>query len=399
MKIIHTSDWHLGDRLHGWDRTDEEQVFFSQLRAVVAKERPDALLVSGDVFDTGTPGNDVAKKFTDALLDIAEASPMMETVVIAGNHDSYSRLEVDESLWRRHRVHIFGIPSEDGNGRAVFSGNVVEVGGKGVIAAVPFCHERNFPIVEGADCESRMHGYFRGMAEFASEKAKGRPCVLMAHLSVGKETDFTGQDKSMAIGGQECVDPEALGSGYDYIALGHIHCPQWIKGGRKVARYCGTPRVIHFDETYEHGVDVVEVEAGKEPVVRTEVLKPLRGVVTVGGREGMPFEDALKEVEKLDAAPETYIRLNVALGENDAVGPDWVESARRACAAWKYRYCTINPVRRESNRKETAARKVLTVAELRELSNEKVVEILAGKHSLSQRQCELIKGLMEEVDA
>ena len=98
MKIIHTSDWHLGDRLSNYDRTDEEDHFFGQLAAVVEKEQPDALVVSGDVFDMGVPGNDVAKRFTDRLLDVLEKCPTMETVVIAGNHDSYSRLVVDDSL-------------------------------------------------------------------------------------------------------------------------------------------------------------------------------------------------------------------------------------------------------------------------------------------------------------
>jgi len=397
MKIIHTSDWHLGDRLHGWDRTDEEEYFFSQLKVVVAQESPDALLISGDIFDTGTPGNDVAKKFNDALLDIAEACPSMETVVIAGNHDSYSRLVVDESLWRRHHVHVFGIPAEDGEGRAVFLGNVVDIPQKGVIAAVPFCHERNFPFVNGAPGTSRMREYFAGMAQFAAETAKGRPCILMAHLAVGKETDFTGQDKSMAIGGQECVDPDVLGTGYDYIALGHIHCPQWIKGGKKTARYCGTPRAIHFDETYNHGVDILEVEPGKEPAQRTVVLKPKRELVTVGGKEGLGFDDALKAVEGLGAPAETYVRLNVALGEGGSVGPDWAERARRACVAKNYRYCTINPIRKEVAGKAAEVKKVLTVAELKELSNEKVIEILSARRSLTPRQCELVKGLMEEV--
>ena len=397
MKIIHTSDWHLGDRLHGWDRTDEEEYFFSQLKVVVAQESPDALLISGDIFDTGTPGNDVAKKFNDALLDIAEACPSMETVVIAGNHDSYSRLVVDESLWRRHHVHVFGIPAEDGEGRAVFLGNVVDIPQKGVIAAVPFCHERNFPFVNGAPGTSRMREYFAGMAQFAAETAKGRPCILMAHLAVGKETDFTGQDKSMAIGGQECVDPDVLGTGYDYIALGHIHCPQWIKGGKKTARYCGTPRAIHFDEAYDHGVDIVEVEPGKEPAQRTVVLKPKRELVTVGGKEGLGFDDALKAVEGLGAPAETYVRLNVALGEGGSVGPDWAERARRACVAKNYRYCTINPIRKEVAGKAAEVKKVLTVAELKELSNEKVIEILSARRSLTPRQCELVKGLMEEV--
>ena len=399
FKVIHTSDWHLGARLHGWDRTDEEERFFSQLKAVVAKERPDALLIGGDIFDTGTPGNDVAKKFNDALLDISEVCPSMETVVIAGNHDSYSRLVVDESLWRRHHVHVFGIPAEDGDGRAVFPENVVDIPQKGVVAAVPFCHERNFPSVEGAPGASRIREYFAGMVQFAAKMAKGRPCVLMAHLAVGKETDFTGQDRSMAIGGQECVDPDIFGTGYDYIALGHIHCPQWIKGGRKVARYCGTPRAIHFDETYEHGVDIVEVEPGKEPSLRTEVLKPLRDIVTVGGKEGLAFDDALKAVESLDSPAETYIRINVVLGESGAVGPDWAELARRACMAKNYRYCTINPIRKEVAGNVATKRKTLSVEELKELSNDEVVGILSARHALTPRQRELVKELLEEVVA
>ena len=117
MKIIHTSDWHLGQRLYNYDRTDEEEHFFDQLGAAVGKEQPDALLVSGDVFHTGTPGNDVAKRFTERLLDVQAKCPEMEMVVIAGNHDSYSRLVVDEALWRRCRVHVLGTPAEDERGR------------------------------------------------------------------------------------------------------------------------------------------------------------------------------------------------------------------------------------------------------------------------------------------
>ena len=399
MKIIHTSDWHLGAKLHGWGRADEEEAFFGQLKDVVQKECPDALLVSGDVFDTGAPGNDVAKKFTDALLDIAEACPTMATVVIAGNHDSYSRLVVDESLWRRHNVHILGIPAEDGDGRAVFGANVIEIPQKGVVAAVPFCHERNYPTVENAPGENRMREYFAGLANFVAEKANGLPRVLMAHLAVGRETDFTGQDKSMAVGGQECVDPEVLGTGYDYIALGHIHCPQWIKGGKKVARYCGTPRAIHFDEAYGHGVDVVEAEAGKEPTLRTVSLSPKRDIVTIGGKEGIPFDDALKAVAALDVPRESYIRLNVALDENGSIGPDWVERARCVCVGKDYRYCTINPIRKEVAGEAAGKKMLLTVDELKALSNEEVVEILSSRHSLSGRQRELLKELMVEVQA
>ena len=401
MKIIHTSDWHLGDKLHGWDRADEEEHFFKQLAAAVAREQPDALLVCGDIFDTGTPGNDVAKKFIDALLDVAAACPSMVTVVIAGNHDSYSRLVVDEQLWKRCRVHVFGLPAEDGDGKALFAANVVEIPDKGLIAAVPFCHERNFPAVEGGENVARIHAYFAGMAEYMNQRrgATSLPCVLMAHLAVGKETDFTGQDKMLAIGGQECVEASALGAGYNYIALGHIHCPQWIKGEQQIARYSGTPRPINFDEVYAHGIDIVEVESGKAPTLRTEVLPPLRAVATLGGKTGAPFEDCLKLIGESDLAAETYIRLNVALADGAAVGPDWTERARAACVARNFRYCAINPIRAESAAKSAAGKQMLSVSELKGLSSEQVVEILSARRSLSPRQRELLADVMDEVSA
>ena len=110
MKIVHTSDWHMGSRLYNYDRTDEEEHFFRQLTRVVEKERPDVLAVSGDIYHAGTPGNDVSKLFTERLLDVVGKCQGMETVVIAGNHDSPSRLVVDEALWKRFHVHVFGKP-------------------------------------------------------------------------------------------------------------------------------------------------------------------------------------------------------------------------------------------------------------------------------------------------
>ena len=398
MKIIHTSDWHLGHRLYNYDRTDEEDRLFSQLAAIVAKEQPDAFVVSGDVFHTGVPGNDVAKRFTERLLDVQEKCPAMETIVIAGNHDSYSRLVVDKALWRRFRVHVFGMPAENGTGKADFGGNLVAIPGKGVIAAVPFCHSRNFPSVEGSAGENRERSYFEGLARYVGGVADGLPAILVAHLAVKGELDLRGHDKTLAIGGEECVGVEELGMGYDYIALGHIHCPQWLKGERKTARYCGTPRAIHFDETYSHGVDVVTVEAGAAPEVRTEVFEPLHALVTLGGAEGLAFDDVLRQVAEADLPNDTYIRLNVRLGVGELPGPDWSERARQACRAKGFRFCVNNPIRMETPERREAKR-TLTMAELKELSDDEVLQILSARHELTERHRELIRSLMEEVMA
>lgn len=402
MKLIHTSDWHLGVRLYNWDETDEEKHLFAQLAAVVEDEQPDALVVSGDVFDTGAPGNDVAKRFTDALLEVTSRCPGMVTVVIAGNHDSYSRLIVDKELWLRSRVHVFGMPAEDATGRAVFERNVVMLPGKGVIAAVPFCHPRNFPVVDGAAGDNREKDYFQGLAKYVADHSDGLPAVLMAHLAVKADIDLRGHDASLMIGGEECVGVEELGEGYGYVALGHIHCPQEIKGGRTVVRYCGAPRAIRFGETYDHGVDVVTVTAGVPGPgtveIRTKVFEPLHALVTIGGEEGLPFEDALRKLVEAPLPAETYIRLNVRLGAGELPGPDWTERARQTCAAKGVRFCLNNPVRAEAPERQEN-RKILTMAELKELSEDEVLQILSTRHKMTDRQLELVKSLMEKIQA
>jgi exonuclease SbcD len=402
MKLIHTSDWHLGVRLYNWDETDEEKHLFAQLAAVVEDEQPDALVVSGDVFDTGAPGNDVAKRFTDALLEVTSRCPGMVTVVIAGNHDSYSRLIVDKELWLRSRVHVFGMPAEDAAGRAVFGRNVVTLPGKGVIAAVPFCHPRNFPVVDGAVGDNREKDYFKGLAKYVADHSDGLPAVLMAHLAVRADIDLRGHDKSLMIGGEECVGVEELGEGYGYVALGHIHCPQEVKGGKTVVRYCGAPRAIRFDETYDHGVDVVTVAAGvpgPETVeIRTKVFEPLHALVTIGGEEGLPFEDALRKLVEAPLPADTYVRLNVRLGAGELPGPDWTERARQTCDSKKVRFCLNNPVRAEAPERQEN-RKILTMAELKELSDDEVLQILSTRHKMTDRQLELVKSLMEKAQA
>ena len=403
MKIIHTSDWHLGHRLYNYDRTDEEEHFFEQLAVVIAKEQPDVLVVSGDIFNTGTPGNDVAKRFTERLLDMQAKCQTMETVVIAGNHDSYSRLVIDEALWSRCRVHVFGVPAADVDGKADFAKNVVVVSGKGVIAAVPFCHSRNFPSVDGSTDGNRKKNYFDGLSKYVADHADGLPVILTAHLAVKGELDFRGHDKALVIGGEECVDVEELGSAYDYVALGHIHCPQWIKGEQKIVRYCGTPYAIHFDETYDHGVDVVTISPSASHQsynveVRTEIFKPLHELVTLGGRDGQAFDDVLRQVAEAVLPTGTYIRLNVHLGIGELPGADWSERARKTCGAKGFRFCVNNPIRTEVSEKQRS-KKMLTMAELRKLSDDEVLQILSTRHELTDRHREMIKSLMKEITA
>ena len=99
MRIIHTSDWHLGHILYGYDRSREQRNMLGQIEEIVGKEKPDALVVSGDVYHTGQPSAAVQKMFTEAVMRLHEACPGMEIVITAGNHDSASKHEVSRILW------------------------------------------------------------------------------------------------------------------------------------------------------------------------------------------------------------------------------------------------------------------------------------------------------------
>ena len=129
----------------------------------------------------------------------------------------------------------------------------------------------------------------------------------MAHLSI-EGSDRSGHDES--IGGIEYVPLSAMGEGYDYLALGHIHCPQDIKGSHHHARYCGTPLPVSFDETYPHSVSIIELEKGAEPQISTREIENPIPLVTLP-HDPTPFEDALKLLEEYPEEKPAYLRLNV----------------------------------------------------------------------------------------
>lgn len=108
MKILHTSDWHLGHTLYNYDRTAEQQSFLRQLTRIVTEEQPDAMVVSGDIYHYSSPAAATQKMYTDAMLNIHQACPGMAIVVTAGNHDSSSKLEIDSSLLAALRLERCG---------------------------------------------------------------------------------------------------------------------------------------------------------------------------------------------------------------------------------------------------------------------------------------------------
>ena len=337
FKLIHTSDWHLGQNFYGYDRSEEQRDFLRQLAAIVAQEQPDALLVSGDIYHTAAPSSAAVSMYVEGMLDIHKACPDMAIVVIAGNHDSASRLESDSLLWRLAGVRVLGGIARDSQGLADLQRHIIPVKDKGIVAAVPYAHRNSFPKVSDEDIESgeRQRAYFEALLEHVNAgNPDALPVVLMAHLAVNN-SDFTGHDRNMTM---ECVEIDTLGQGYDYAALGHIHRPQQVS---ERARYCGTPIPVSFDEQCEHSVSIVTIEAhGALPQVTTTAIKNIKPLHTIPAKDPVDLETALALVEEQrNNVKNAYIRLNVAVEHYLPNGAQ--ERAAKAVNAQQGRFCEI----------------------------------------------------------
>lgn len=276
MRIIHTADLHLGQIIYqSYDRVDEHAHFFTQLEQWCEEESPDALVVSGDIFDIQQPSAATRQFFNERFVSIARKNPDMTIVITAGNHDSAARIQADRSVWELANVRLVGVaPSADaGKDDDRWQDNYIVRLDAGYIVALPYI---------AGDRRAQVQAL---LDRVSAENTDGKPVVLTAHLAV-TGSDMTGHDE---IGTIRTQDVSTLGKGYDYLALGHIHKPQTIGHPEDalkmdtvtypsgIARYSGSVLHVSCDETYPHTVSVVEMtEHGKNVSIRQLRIDELR---------------------------------------------------------------------------------------------------------------------------
>ncbi len=272
MKIIATSDWHLGNLFHGNDRLNEHKHFLSWLLKQIEEQKPDALLVAGDVFDNGNPSAASQGAYYEFLADATQKCPEMTVVITAGNHDSASRLEAPRALLTRHHVEIRGnvhrewtSTGEEGSHWTVnYEDLMIPVKGKDgsdvIILAVPFL--RN-DIVLNSSYSAGVNQFLSALTDQARAKFPGKPLLMMAHLyATGATIAEADASEKIIIGGQEQVDMGDWATHPDYLTCGHIHKRQEINGW---ARYTGSVLPMSFAERdYRHGVDLIDIEIGRQ---------------------------------------------------------------------------------------------------------------------------------------
>ncbi len=283
MKILHTSDWHLGRSLYGRKRYEEFEVFLDWLAETIQQQQIDALLVAGDIFDTSTPSNRAQELYYRFLCQVA-ASPCRHVVVIAGNHDSPSFLNAPKELLRALNVHVVGAMTDSLHDEVILLKDE-QHHAEAIICAVPYLRDRDIRTVEaGESIDDKNAKLIEGLknhyadvcaiaeqvraecedAERCSAEPDkiGRsnvPMIAMGHLFTagGKTIDGDGV-RELYVGSLAHIGADLFPAAIDYFALGHLHVSQRV-GGAEHIRYCGSPIAMGFGEsTQEKQVMIVE---------------------------------------------------------------------------------------------------------------------------------------------
>ncbi len=256
MKLLHTADWHLGKTLKGQSLLDDQVFILEQIFDIIDEQKPDAILICGDIYDRAVPPADAVELFDETLTKLAEKK--LPTLIIAGNHDSATRLNFGSKIFERQNIFIASKDLETPE-TVILEDNFGEV------------YFTMIPYFDFGDIQAKLSS--------AQQKIpSGKRSVAIAHvfLTGGVESE---ESERKFVGGASNIDAKVF-KGFDYVALGHLHRPQKISAEN--IRYAGSPLKYSFDEAnHKKSVTIVKLDA--KNFVRAEKidLKPRRDVIVV----------------------------------------------------------------------------------------------------------------------
>jgi exonuclease SbcD len=328
VRLLHTSDWHLGHALHDIVREREHAAFLTWLVATCAREQPDVLVITGDVFDSATPPATAERMWFDFLAAIRRAHPALDIVAIAGNHDSPARLGAASVLLRELGVHVVGYLPRRADGTLELDRILVPVaGGRGLVAAVPFVRAIDIA-PDDDDPLSTIYGEVISAAR--ARRAPGQALIVLGHLYLAGAEPSLLSERRVSVGGQEAASARLFPDDIDYVALGHLHRAQRV--GRDTIRYAGAPLPLALDEArYHHSVAIVDFDTREGfshsgAHVRTVPIPRAVDVVQIVGG----LEDVLARVSELPSEGDgerPYLEIVVSLARPEPKLRTLVEAA------------------------------------------------------------------------
>lgn len=373
MKFIHLSDLHIGKRVNEFSMLEDQQYILRVILGIIDDEKPDGILIAGDVYDKSVPSAEAVQLLDSFLCRLAERK--LPTFIISGNHDSPERLSFGSRLMDMSGIHL----------SPVYNGNVVPFSlsdeyGKVNIYMLPFIKplhvKRFFP-------ESDVESYTDAIdvAVNNMDINEDERNILITHQFVTGAS--RSESEELSVGGTDNVDVSVFDA-FDYVALGHIHGPQ--KMSRETVRYCGTPLKYSFSEAkHKKSVTVVEMSEKGNVTVRTVPLVPKRNLREIKGK----YEEIILRENYEGTNTDDY--MHITLTDEEDI-PDVMTRLR-----------TIYPNIMKLDYDNTRTRTSLSASMAQEVENKSPLTLFSefyfdqNGQPLSEIQKDFIQSLMEEI--
>ncbi len=321
MKILHTSDWHIGQKFMGKSREEEHKAFLSWLYDIIQREDIDVLVVAGDIFDTGNPPNYALELYYNFLKQLFSISGLY-VVITAGNHDSISTLKAPKQLLEFMNIFVITSGGEDENELIpIYKDEKLQ----GVICAVPFLRDSVVrKSVSGQTTSEKESALNLGIKQHYTDVYKKAidlidgeklPIIATGHLTtVGSRTSESERD--IYIGGTLDIGGDFLANLFDYVALGHLHINQTV--GVEHVRYSGSPLPLSFSEaSQQKKINIIEF---KEDTVNVEEIEiPLHRKLQVIKGNLETVKEALKNIEDKSTWIEIHLNDENPMFANQAI--------------------------------------------------------------------------------
>jgi len=326
LRLFHTSDWHLGQNLHGQDRDFEHACFLDWLLRQLASEKPDVLLIAGDIFDTVNPPVKAQERLYDFIVSAHEQNANLTIVMIAGNHDSGSRIELPAPLMRRLRTHALGRVLWLDDGQLDVERLLLPLpDAKGKVRA--WCLA--LPFLRPAEVTGAQLGddYLRGIGQVHewliaaanAKRKKGQALIAISHAHMAGGSVSEDSERSLIIGNAEALPASLFGPSITYVALGHLHKPQKVNGETRI-RYSGSPIPLSFSEIgYQHQILDITLDGEKLLNVEPRLIPRAVNLQRLGPA---PLADVLVQLKDLpdidllaDVQRQPWLEVRVRLDE------------------------------------------------------------------------------------
>ena len=395
MRILHTSDWHLGRTLYSKkERTEEHIAFFNWLITTIIEQSIEVLIIAGDIFDTSSPNITSQKLYYDFLIEVRNTS-CKHIVIVGGNHDSPSFLNAPKTILSALQISIIGNATEDLQDEIVVIHSEKKDVGL-IICGVPFLRERDISrFVEGelySDRSKRINesikNHYAEIARLAEQKKAelggNYPIIATGHMSVvgGNRNEDDGVRETY-VGGIEAIDSSMFPTSFDYVALGHYHIPSVIQDH---IRYCGSPIPMGFGEAKQTKcVFIIDFTTGRS--IEKIVIPTFQHLESIAGSKS-DIETRLHELKKIDES--VWIEI---IYQGDELFPDLIPWINELIVDSKLE---VLKVQNKQQNQEVLSQQDVSVS-LDELNPYDVFTIFLEKSTISENQKEDLTIIYKEV--